>query len=307
MSALPIKLHAEILPLEVLRSMQSRAKSSVAVPAVPASRQRWRLRLAYDGTDYVGWQRQPGAVRTVQGELDRALSRVFRHNVLTVGASRTDRGVHARGQACHFDAPTTWADSGHALSAATALKRLRRELPPALLALELSEAPSRFHARLSATRKLYSYNLATQVSPVSPFDARFRWHCGPIDSTAASAAAESLSGKLLDYAALSKGCPEPGYHGSVEKTVSLTFQSNGEGEVIVWLACDRFLYRMARRIVGAIVEAGKGRLSPDRVADADRAEVPTAPAHGLFLEDVQYPDVVRMPAALTYLCRRQQP
>eukprot|EP00933_Yihiella_yeosuensis_P008807 TRINITY_DN114467_c0_g1_i1.p1 TRINITY_DN114467_c0_g1~~TRINITY_DN114467_c0_g1_i1.p1 ORF type:complete len:353 (+),score=69.15 TRINITY_DN114467_c0_g1_i1:60-1118(+) len=248
----------------------------------------WQLQLAYDGTDLAGWQKQSEGVRTVQGEVDKALSLVFRTEIRTVGTSRTDSGVHARGQVCHFEAPEFWGGKSQRLDAETALRRLRLTLPSAVMAVRLVRGPLNFHARLSALAKRYSYRLA-MTDLVSPFEARSCWRCGTLDIEAVQEAVRQLNGKQLDYSAFTLGDVEPEYHGSVEKTVSLAVCPDGPDRLIVLAECDKFLFRMVRRIVGALVEVGKGRIEAPRIAEAKRSSVPTAPPEGLSLDEVIYP------------------
>ncbi|CAE8631242.1 unnamed protein product [Polarella glacialis] len=247
----------------------------------------WQLQLAYDGTDLAGWQKQSEGVRTVQGEVDKALTLVFRTEIRTIGASRTDSGVHARGQVCHFEAPELWAGGPGRLEEETALRRLRLTLPSSVLAVRLCRGPTGFHARLTAVGKRYSYRLAV-TDAVSPFEARSCWRCGPLDLQRVQEAARQLDGKRMDYTAFTLGDVEPDYHGSVEKFVRITVRPDGPDRILVLVACDRFLYRMVRRIVGALVEVGKGRGEPSGIASLGRKVVPTAPPEGLSLDAVIY-------------------
>ncbi|CAJ1432642.1 unnamed protein product [Effrenium voratum] len=270
------------------------------VSPVPKSKktgelQLWYLVLAYDGTDFAGWQRQAEGVRTLQGEVEKALSLVFRAEIRTVGASRTDTGVHALGQVCHFEAPIAWGD-GHsaehgALEPKVALRRLRLTLPTSLFARQLGGVESGFHARLSAVRKRYVYRLSV-TSDVLPFEARRSWLCGALDLTATREAVNALSGREMDYSAFTTGENEPEYHGSVVKTVDLEMRIL-PAQVFIEASCERFLYKMVRRIVGALVEVGKGRLKAESIASASRRQIPTAPPQGLSLEEVVYPDDIQ--------------
>jgi len=263
--------------------------------------ERWRLTLAYDGTDYGGWQRQAGSgsgpVPTIQGEVDAALSLVFRTEIQTVGASRTDRGVHAQGQVCHFDAPRLWGPKAEpGLAHEVALRRLRRELPKAILAVSLSRCQPDFHARLSAQRKRYSYALAL-TDDVSPFEARYCWSCcaasssPALDLTAMASAAAKFSVEPLNVAAFTTapGDYEPHYHGDLRKAVKVTVQGEGPHRAVVEVSCDKFLYKMVRRLVGALVEVGRGRLRAEDLPSVSRRAVPTAPPEGLRLDEVEYP------------------
>ncbi|CAE7035905.1 truA [Symbiodinium sp. CCMP2456] len=248
----------------------------------------WWLRLAYDGTDYAGWQKQSEEVRTIQGEVDKALALVFRSSIRTVGASRTDSGVHAQGQVCHFEAPSLWANSNSRLDAAAALRRLRLTLPKAILAVELGLAPSGFHSRLSAAKKQYSYRLS-MASLVMPFEARRCWICGDLNLDAMQKAIDELSGKEMDYSAFSTGENDPDYHGPTVKTVDISLQVDGPDKILIRAESERFLYKMVRRLVGGLVEVGKGRLEASGLESADRRQIPTAPPEGLSLEEVMYP------------------
>ena len=168
-------------------------------------------------------------------------------------------------KAVHFDVPERWGPKQEpGLDPPTALRRLRRELADTLggggsvLPVALDLAPADFHARLSAVRKRYSYRLAT-TEAISPFEARYCWRCGPLDLEALSKAAACLDGRLLDYSNFTIGgteSHEPDYHGALEKTCSLQVRREGADRAVVLVSCDRFLYRMVRRIVGGLVEAG---------------------------------------------------
>lgn len=280
------------LDAESEQAEASPASGSAGAAEEEVDVEKWRLDVAYDGTDFAGWQRQAAGregARGIQAELDVALSLVFRAEIRTVGASRTDAGVHARGQACHFEAPRLWGPRrAPGLDATVALRRLRRELPGAILAVALGRVPTEFHARLSATRKRYSYRLAT-VDAVSPFEARFCWCCGPVDVPAMAAAAATLRGRPLDFSAFAMEGHEPEYHGGVEKTVEIILREDGPDRLLVLVACERFLYRMVRRIVGGLVEVGKGRIPPEQMPVASRKVIPTAPPGGLCLDAVEFP------------------
>eukprot|EP00401_Gymnodinium_catenatum_P065992 CAMPEP_0117499480 /NCGR_PEP_ID=MMETSP0784-20121206/22267_1 /TAXON_ID=39447 /ORGANISM="" /LENGTH=352 /DNA_ID=CAMNT_0005294629 /DNA_START=73 /DNA_END=1128 /DNA_ORIENTATION=+ len=294
-SALFAKMTAVALStsLSCLKTPGGGIATRAASAVEKAARVRWRLHLMYDGTDYSGWQRQSVdrvGTRTVQGVLDRALSTVFRTEVRTVGTSRTDRGVHARGQVCHFETPMSWHGGAPQLQPRTALMRLRRALPTSLFPAALGHADPSFHARLSATRKHYSYRLATV--PASPFEARYCWHCGPLDFGAMLAAADAFNDRLLDFSSFTANGAGPfdeAYYGGLEKVLSLALCREGRHRVLVGLSCERFLYKMCRRVVGALVEVGRRRMEPDAAARASRAAVPTAPPQGLCLDRVEFP------------------
>ncbi|CAK9069506.1 unnamed protein product [Durusdinium trenchii] len=249
----------------------------------------WFLVLAYDGTDFAGWQRQAEGVRTLQGELEKALALIFRFPVKTLGASRTDAGVHAHGQVCHFESPEYWDSDA---SDDVLLKRLRLTLPAALLARRIGRAPEGFHARLSSCRKTYSYRLSTSLE-LFPFEARRCWACGALNLAKLQEGLRTLDGRPLDWTAFSMGDYEPEYHGPVVKTVQLLLKVEAPDRLVLYATGERFLYKMVRRIVGALVEVGKGRLCPEGLVEADRREIPTAPPQGLTLEEVLYPEEIQ--------------
>eukprot|EP00438_Fugacium_kawagutii_P020381 Skav214620 [mRNA] locus=scaffold961:46675:49408:- [translate_table: standard] len=211
----------------------------------------WYLVLAYDGTDFAGWQKQSEA--------------------------------REGSQVCHFDAPEVLDGREGRLDNETLLRRLRLTLPPAIFAVKLGEAPASFHSRLSSEKKKYSYRLSTEF--VMPFEARQCWTCGELDLHAMQTAINALHNKFMDYTAFTTGENEPEYHGPVTKTVQLELKIDDMKNVSISASSDRFLYKMVRRIVGALVEVGKGRLAASDIAAASRQQIPTAPPAGLTLLD----------------------
>ena len=205
------------------------------------------------------------------------------------------------GQVCHFEAPEisdrsdAKVDHVDFVDHETLLRRLRLTLPAAIFAVKLGAAPVNFHSRLSSVKKNYSYRLSTMH--VMPFQARQCWTCGELDLEAMHAAINVLHNKHMDYIAFTTGENEPDYHGPVTKSVQLSMKIDGD-IICLSASSDRFLYKMVRRIVGALVEVGKGRLSPNDIATASRQQIPTAPPVGLSLDEVVYPsDVQRLLAS----------
>jgi len=241
----------------------------------------YRLVLAYDGEGFAGWQRQPG-LRTVQGELERALAVVARGPVRVQGAGRTDTGVHALGQCASFALEKP-------LSASRLLASLRGLLPEDISPRELHVAPEDFHARFSATARFYTYRLG--LEPCAPL-RRLRWdlRCA-VDPEAMRAALPALreAGDFRGFATR-----EGAAKGSTCRIRELELEEAG-GELRLRIGADRFLHKMVRIITGTLVEVGRGRWGPGRVAEilltGDRTQAgPTAPAHGLFLRRVEYPE-----------------
>ncbi len=274
--------------------------TKIAQPATESN--TWRLTLAYDGTDFSGWQVQPGRV-TVQGELQSALRRITGESPLPQGSGRTDAGVHALGQVASFVlcAP---------IPEANLLRALNRKLPPAIRVLEAKKAPSSFHARHSAVAKTYEYRIfRSEICP--PFLARYVHACPwPMDVAALESAACAILGEhdFLSFAAtdpdLTTRTAEPAPESGQEtKAVSVrtVYTSRWEqrqtevGDLLVYrVRGSGFLHHMVRNLVGTLIEVGRGRFTPDCIpgilaARARAVAGPTAPARGLFLHSVEYP------------------
>jgi len=247
----------------------------------------YRLTLAYDGTDFAGWQAQrAGGARTVQGTLEDALSRLAGGARISVaGAGRTDAGVHALGQVASFALASVW-------DAADLHRALNAVLPDDVRILDAAECEDEFHARRSATGKLYRYTLDT--GPVQlPTRRRFAGHVPwAFDEGAAQAAAALFVGRH-DFASLASS------GGSVKTTVRTVTRSEvrredgGAGTWVYEVEADGFLRKMVRSMVGAIVEAGRGAWTVGRLAEAlqarDRRAWPApAEARGLMLVRVRY-------------------
>ena len=245
-------------------------------------RRRIKLLIAYSGTRYHGWQLQPRAV-TVQGAVEACLSRITNGPVRLHAAGRTDAGVHALGQVAHFD---TASD----IAAVSLVRGLNGLLPDDIVVRRAVEAPADFHARYDATRKTYAYQLHNHVVP-SLLHARYAWHVPQrLDVPAMKAAAQLLTGRH-NFSAF-RSASRHDTRQPVRCLYRLALRHRPPRLVFV-LSADGFLYRMARRIVGALVAIGRGAIPAETVADMLHARqrqlaVPTAPAHGLFLVHVSY-------------------
>lgn len=240
--------------------------------------------LAYLGGGFAGWQVQPAA-RTVQGELQRALERLAGVPVRLTGAGRTDAGVHAAGQVAHGDLPA-------AIPVRNLRAALNATLPPDLRVLRAWRAASDFHASRSAVGKRYRYRFAWGA-PLAPWDALRTWQLPyRLDTDTIAAAAAPLVGSH-DFSAFAlTGHSGTGRRGCVRTVHRVTVAGRGR-RLTVTVEGDGFLRGMVRRIVGALVEVGRGARAAGWVADllADpgtRPPAPTAPACGLTLERVFY-------------------
>ncbi len=241
--------------------------------------------MAYDGTHFSGWARQPER-RTVQEELEQGLSTVLRCPVRLVVAGRTDAGVHATGQVAHCDVPrATWAAERVKL-----LRRLRGVLPADIAVPGVGEAPPHFDARFGALARHYAYRLVD--SPAGPPPLRRFDTVGwprPLDADAMADAARRLLG-LHDFAAY---CRRREGATTIRTLLALDVVRRGE-LVTVTTSADAFCHSMVRSLVGALLAVGEGRRAADWPAElltrTKRAdEIVVAPAHGLTLVAVDYP------------------
>jgi tRNA pseudouridine38-40 synthase len=245
-----------------------------------------KLVLAYDGTEFSGWQIQPAAA-TIQGTLASAIGRVTGENVLPQGSGRTDAGVHALGQVATF---TTQSP----IPADNLVTALNDVLPPAIRVLEAIEAPPEFHARKSAQAKTYRYRMSRAVI-CPPFLARYVWHYPyPLDESAMQQVASSIVGEH-DFASFAAVDPERDREegvSNVRKIFLSTWQHEAD-EFIYTVRGSGFLHHMVRNLVGTFLLVGKGTLKPSdlpRILEArSRAAAgATAPTNGLYLVSVEY-------------------
>ncbi len=236
--------------------------------------------VAYDGTDFHGFQRQANA-RSVQGVLEFAIGRICGQTTAVIGAGRTDAGVHATGQVIAFDA--TWRHSVAELQRA-----LNSELPDDVAVSEIAECDERFHPRYSAVSRVYEYRVA--ICPTrQPVLRLYHWQIGrPLNVEAMNEASQSLVGEH-DFAAF----------GSAPKgdvTVRRVLRAGWTGDerlLLFTIEANAFLFRMVRRIVFTLVRLGSGQLAADDVAGLLAARDPqqvkgAAPACGLCLVKVNY-------------------
>ena len=247
-----------------------------------------KLTLQYDGTDYVGWQRQAEGV-SIQGLLEDALRPIEGAPVTVHGAGRTDAGVHAVGQVASVTLTAT-------LDTSTLARALNAVLPRDVRVRDVEEAVAGFHARFSATGKRYRYRILNGGSG-SPFDLRYNWHVPqPLDYEAMVAAAKPLEGRR-DFAAFAAAGSDAS---STEREISSIRLNRGlagwdvRGVLItIDIEGDGFLRHMVRNIAGTLVEIGWGRwpsaVMHDILGSRDRARAgTTAPPQGLFLMSVMY-------------------
>ncbi|MCX4093008.1 tRNA pseudouridine(38-40) synthase TruA [Nocardia sp. alder85J] len=259
-------------------------ESAVSVPAI----RRVRLDIAYDGTDFAGWARQPG-LRTVQGVLEESLSTVLRESVQLTVAGRTDAGVHAEGQVASFDTAAVELDLPKLVH------RLARFLPRDVRVKGARFVPGEFDARFSAVRRHYVYRLTTAPYGAEPLQARSVVPCRGVDLEAMRVASRNLLG-LHDFAAFCRRREGATTVRELQRFdwESSPFEGSAGALLTAHVSADAFCWSMVRSLVGAVLAVGEGRRTPEwtRTLLAERVRssaVTVAPAHGLSLIAVDYP------------------
>lgn len=250
------------------------------------------LTIQYDGTEFFGWQRQP-AVRTVQGEVEKALSVLCGKPVEINGTSRTDAGVHALGQRAsfcgEFGIPTERiaAAASNLLAASSGKGKACGDVR----ILKAEEMPPDFHARFSAVGKTYRYRICFGGIP-SVFQRNYCYHLGKKPDVSAMRKAASYILGTHDFACFQAAGGTP-RETTVRTVYGLSVSEPCDGEICIEITGDGFLYNMVRIIVGTLVEIGRGRRAaeeiPQIIASADRRRAGhTAPPQGLYLAEIYY-------------------
>ncbi len=240
----------------------------------------YRIHISYDGTDFAGWQVQPGQ-RTVQGEIEKALGAILGEEVRLHGSGRTDAGVHALEQVAHFRCAAS------KLNGAVIERALPGRLPPDIALRRLEEAPDSFDARRCAVGRSYRYRI---IRRRDPFARRFAWEVrGALDVEKMIRAAVHFTGEH-DFTSFAASTRKGMDNRVVVKSASIA--AGGE-EIRFDVTANRFIHRMVRNMAGTLVEVGRGRIEPDRIlgilAGRDRTLAGiAAPAHGLCLVHVAY-------------------
>ncbi len=241
---------------------------------------RWKFIIEFEGTDFSGWQKQPDQ-RTVQGELETALSTLFQQPVLTMGQGRTDAGVHARAQVAHADLPST-------ITVDKLLHAFRGLLPKDMAVIDASPVNKDFHARFDAVSRSYRYQISLQQNPIY---RRVVWaiHQQP-DFELLDQCASMVSGEhnFINF------CIPPDQK---EMTTISTIEKSiwtKEGPLLVYqIEGNRFLRHLVRRLVGTMIWVGTGKLTVDQfesllIGKEVKKKGHTAPSTGLILESVKY-------------------
>lgn len=243
---------------------------------------RIKLVVAYDGTAYHGWQIQPGAV-TVEGVLNRAICELTGEDIQVVGASRTDAGVHARGNVAVFD--TDSQIPGEKFSYA-----LNQRLPEDVIIQSSEEVTADFHPRHQNCRKTYEYTILNRKFPLPEYRHTAHFYYGTLDVKKMNAAAEAFVGEH-DFAAFCSAGAQ--VQTTVREIYSLRVTREPEDLIKIRVQGNGFLYNMVRIIAGTLIQVGQGRINvseiSDIIASCDRGQAgPTAPARGLKLVEIIY-------------------
>jgi tRNA pseudouridine38-40 synthase len=254
----------------------------------------WKLTIEYDGTKYSGWQEQRNA-RTVQGQLRKAAEDFLGGEVDLQGAGRTDAGVHARAQVAHLRIrPPKESQRRNWPRADDILRAINSRLPSDVCVVELTEAANNFHARHDAVARTYMYQISTRRTAF--FKKYVWWVKEPLDTAAMAQAARLLIGRHNFRAFRAEDPSRP------DESPMVVVEDAGiemEGDLIVFrITASHFLWRMVRRIVGVLVKLGLGEVAEGDFASLLEGQTNsaldvaawTAPASGLFLERVIYPE-----------------
>ena len=243
---------------------------------------RIKLTVAYDGTDYCGWQIQPNGI-TVEEVLNRKLSELTGEEITVTGASRTDSGVHAQGNVAVFDSDTTIPPERIAYA-------VNRKLPEDIVVIRSEEVPGDWHPRYQETEKTYEYHILNREMP-DPVRRRDTYFVSyPLDLEAMRRAAAYLKGEH-DFRSFCN------VHTDVQDTVRTIYDLDiiRSGDLVtVRIRGNGFLYNMVRIIVGTLVRVGRGFYSPGQVKEILEAKERTsagvtAPPQGLVLVKIDYP------------------
>ena len=280
---------------------------------------RLRLDVAYDGTAFSGWGRQPG-LRTVQGELEQAIATLLRNphdDVRLIVAGRTDAGVHAVGQVAHLDlTPEQWRSLAASRRAGSVEQSVTRRLNGLIgrqgadvVVTRVAQAPAGFDARFSAVWRRYEYRVADAVSRRDPRRRTHTlWHAAELDLTAMNAVSRGLMG-LHDFAAFCR--PREGAT-TVRTLIDYHWVRDDEGVLVAEVRADAFCHSMVRALVGAAIAVGRGAIDLERVqavlAGARRENAfSVVAARGLTLAEVGYPPDDELAARAELTRARREP
>lgn len=242
---------------------------------------RIKLTIAYDGTNYCGWQIQPNGV-TIEEILNKALSKMMGEEILVIGASRTDSGVHALGNVAVFDTETT-------IPAEKIAVALNQRLPDDIVITKSEEVPLNFHPRYCDCSKTYEYHIINTRIPIPTKRLTNYFVSYVLDIDKMRQAASYLVGEH-DFVSFCNVRTD--VENTVRNITALDILTNGD-EITIRITGNGFLYNMVRIIVGTLIRVGRGFYEPEKVkqileAKDRKAAGVTAPAHGLMLVEIKY-------------------
>jgi tRNA pseudouridine38-40 synthase len=249
---------------------------------------RYFIHIAYNGKDFSGWQIQPVSP-SVQQALESALSMLLREKISVTGAGRTDSGVHARNYYAHFGVKQSF----NAEELKELVYRMNRVLPPSVAVFDIFPVDPGIHARFSAVSRTYRYYLTRKKNP---FLTEFAWRYeGKLDIEAMKYIA-SLLPEYTDFSCFSKKGSQTG---STICYITESYFIEEPGLLIYHVKANRFLRNMVRAIAGTMIDVGKGFMDEAGfrrlITSGSRSDAgESVPAHGLFLEDIEYPENFRM-------------
>jgi tRNA pseudouridine38-40 synthase len=264
---------------------------------------RLKIKLAYDGTNFSGWAKQPDR-RTLQEEFEKAFATIVRRQCESIVAGRTDAGVHATAQIIHVDVPESTDLSDLAY-------RLNQLIDRDVRVLELEAAPEGFHARFSALRRHYQYQIVDSNKVINPLDRydRASWY-RPLDLARLNEASSLLLGEH-DFAAF---CKYREGATTIRTLETFKWERKADGLLVAQVVADAFCYSMVRNLVGSAVCVAEGRFEPNWIAEmlANRERISDSmvfPAEGLTLVQVDYPNNAELiaRASLTISRRDEEP
>lgn len=243
----------------------------------------YKFNVQYEGTRYQGWQKQESTTNTIQGKLEAILKHLTGQEIQVDGSGRTDAGVHAKGQIANAKLPVYYEPQ-------ELMDYFNRYLPDDIAIVWCEEVPERFHSRLHAVRKTYSYRILNTKTP-HVFDRRYVYQLeSPLDLSRMRKAATDLIGQH-DFKAFTS--TKKGKKSTVRTIERIDIVNKGD-EIVITYVGDGFLYHMVRILTGTLIEVGLGKRDPESmktIIDSKKRDMAgyLVPAQGLCLECVEYP------------------
>lgn len=252
-----------------------------------SEQKRFFIELAYDGTNYHGWQQQPNAI-SVQEILNKALATILRKPVETLGCGRTDTGVHAGEFFAHFDAEELFVEDAWPTESGNILRSLNAILPPDIAIKNIIPVAAGAHARFDATVRSYEYHIHFHKDP---FKNKYSWQLRDVPDIELMNRAAKIIMEYTDFSCFSKSNTQVKTNNC--KISKAEWVKTDDG-IIFHISADRFLRNMVRAIVGTLLEVGRKEMDPEGVhaviESKNRSNAGTSvPACGLYLTEVKYP------------------